>query len=158
MEIWPYSLLPDPIRTYSIDRVGSVVRTNMDSGRIRQRKRFTRDIRMFSVEWLFDDFQFEVFQSFFAHTINQGSDFFTVDLWIGDGFSSVSARFENGTYQTSFTDPHWAVSASLEVENAPVLSNDTLTHLIYIGTDLDSFIFQQNRFHIYIHNTSPVLD
>lgn len=136
---WPSEpILPKP----SVDLGGSVkpatVRTNMESGRPRQRKRFTTGWRTKNVSWVLTNDEFAIFQAIVKFKLNNGADFFDMALPIGDPddeteaeFAVQSVRFVDGVYKYSYQDVmHWKVSATLETENTSPMDEATLDGIL----------------------------
>lgn len=121
MSAWP-SLLPNPTGSFSGSNSATTVAVTMESGRVRQQRRFTAELRLFNATWDLDDYQFGMFQSFVLHKLNNGADYFTVDLPVGAGYQMVSARIVSGEYNAEVhgITPHWNVTAQLEVIDALV--------------------------------------
>lgn len=142
MYTWPTSVLGDvSVTPCAQGSLAAVARTAMDSGRIRQRQRFTTDIRHFDVQWWFTDQKYAIFQAVVKLRLNMGNDYFTIDLPLGDQvgvmggtptpLTSVSARFVGGAngIKAAWQPSLWQVSAQLEVETVPGLTAGNLTTL-----------------------------
>lgn len=133
METWP-TLLPAPTSAYDIKLNASKLRTQMDSGRYRQRQRFGRENRLISVAWEFDDNEYEFFQSFYLYKLEGGVDFFNVTIPLGGGMRSFVARFADDPDAKYMDVLNWTVSSTLEVEDARVLSEADFDTLVGIGS------------------------
>lgn len=137
MEAYPISILPQPSSASfsgSNDQA-STVRTQMDSGRYRQRSRFTATMNTYKVSWEMDDFQWGMFQSWIKYKISRGADFFTIDIPTGgDGLKNITARIVAGTVTQTYKDVlNWTVSASVETEDNLDWSEDDYDTLLTIG-------------------------
>ncbi len=135
MEDFPSQYLPAPTVSFNGNTAGSTIRTQMESGRVRQRSRFTRETRLYSVNWEMSDFQYGLFQSFVLYQINRGADWFNIDLPVGgEGMRTVSARIVDGKYSGAHVPVmNWNVSAQLEVDDAGVWSEDLYFLMIELG-------------------------
>lgn len=91
----------------------------MDSGRTRRIP--LDDVRRDTLEvrWVLSEFQWAIFQSWFEHKIDNGADWFTIDLILEGTLAAYTARFVDGAYRWQCTDGVWTVEASLEVEEVP---------------------------------------
>jgi len=91
----------------------------MDSGRRRQRLRFSTEIETYSVQWSFTGAEFATFKEFFRDDLQGGTLFFTITLPLGadPDFEDMSLRFLEGKYASQYK-PHdtWVVTATLERE------------------------------------------
>lgn len=127
--IWPDdTILPPPtISGFSGDIAQSTIRTNMDSGRPRQRMRFTSGWRSISVSWEFSDEEFRIFQAIHKFKLNGGNDFFDMELALGDDIDTYTVRFVGGRYKYKYqAHMYWVVSAELENSNTSVMTEEEL--------------------------------
>lgn len=119
MAAWP-STLPQPLAPgYGINPVDPALRTDMDVGAARVRRRTAARNDRVSVNWLFTDAQLTIFRAWFddaATGAAGGAAWFTVSLAIGTGgVVPVAARFV-GVYRVSHHGALiWSVTAELEV-------------------------------------------
>lgn len=121
MASWP-TTLPSPLLSgYGISPSDQVIRTEMEGGETRSRRRSSARKDSFPVSWKFTDAQMAIFRAWFDSPsyADGGNAWFTVYLATGDtGIDSVTARF-NGAWQASMESGlHWNVSATLEVRYA----------------------------------------
>lgn len=132
--VWPDDTILSRVET---DLGGSieptVIRTGMESGRWRQRRRFTSGWRSISASWLFNDSEFEIFKAIVTYKLADGADFFQISLPLGDdSFQNYVVRFVEGKYDFRYQDfMHWRVSARLEMENTqPLITEEELDDII----------------------------
>lgn len=155
---WP-TFLPLPNNSFSIKHEKELVRSTMESGRIRQRIRFSGARETYSVQWTFSDSEFEFFRAWFEHTISGGLDWFDISLPVGGAgeLKTVSARFIG-----QYSDSHLAVlnhrvSATLETES-PIIQDSSWTDaILYWGNDLDQAIVDLDLFDNLINTQFPTL-
>lgn len=142
MENWPTSILPDPTVDLSGESTTLMGRTDMDSGRTRQRQRTSRVGRTYPVSWEFDDYQYGMFQSWVKWKLHNGADPFLIDLPTGgEGMKTVTARLVNGKYSDKYVPVmNWKVTATLEVDDPLIWDEDTFDTLYPLGplTDLET--------------------
>jgi len=120
---WPASKLPLPSTDFDGANERATIRTKMDSGRFRQRRRFTSGLRTFKASWQFDDDQFALFQGVVKYKLSEGADWFTIDLPFGDGFKNYRVRFIEAKESFNYQDVlHWKVDAQLETETTSPLT------------------------------------
>ncbi len=145
MEDFP-ALLPDVSLEFGAEPRDAIKRSLMTSGRIRQQLQFTREERVQSVRWVFSEFEWAMFQSWFKYKISQGADFFNIELPMGGEthMEEVQARFI-GTpaynVQKNTDDAghgQWIITASLEVEDPPVMPEEDFEVFEDLGDSLDS--------------------
>lgn len=110
----PFSI-PIPLRSnYKVSPIDQTVRTDMEFGAARMRRRTSARLDTVSVEWLFSPDDMAGFRAWFDYDIAGGAAWFDLTLNIGDGIDTVTARFT----QPWSCDPvgfHWKVSGELEV-------------------------------------------
>lgn len=139
MITWPVSL-PNPDRDFSARVSSPFIRTQMDSGRFRQRVRFTRDLRATNVVWTFSDEEYTFFQGVYRHLLNSGADWFTINLPFGDGLRPFTARFTSGGYDAKHDGVmYWRVRATLETEDDSALSAESTDAIVAVGSDVSEF-------------------
>lgn len=133
MESWPTSILPDPLLELDGENDSNATRTQMASGRIQQRRRFSLDLHTMSARWRLTEDQFALFQSFVYYKLSGGSDWFELDMKRGGGLKTYKVRMVDGKYQYRLNSPHWDVSARLEVEEQNYVPEAELDESILEG-------------------------
>lgn len=123
MEILPVHL-PFPTTSLSVAQRPSAIRTKMDSGFVRQRRRFSVEHVGVGVDWSFDDFQMGMFEAFHKHKINLGADWFEMQVPLGGGnIRTHVVRLIDGIYSQQYEDVgYWKVSCDLEVQERHIYS------------------------------------
>lgn len=112
--------LPAPlIAGYEVDPIDQTVRTDMEAGAARVRRRTTVLQDKVQASWIFTNAQFTAFRTWFNDPNNGagGAAWFTVNLMVGSGsLTSVTARFV-GPFTAPMLDGfNWQVNAVLEVQ------------------------------------------
>jgi hypothetical protein len=142
MITWPpETVIPPPKVDFAGEVDAPTIRTKMDSGRVRQRQRFTREFRPLRVAWKLKDEEFGLFQSIHKHALNSGADWFTITLPLGDGMKEYTVRFSGGGYSFKYDEVmYWDVSAKLETEDqAEPQDAETVEALAAIEFDIAAF-------------------
>lgn len=118
--------LPFPLRQdYGLQTTSPLQRTQMDSGRFRSRRRFSSVPTTFTVSWIMNDFQAQVFESWFRDTIMDGAAWFEVSLKTPLGLQPVEARFAemySGPLLVGVSS--WRFSAQLESRERQVIDSE----------------------------------
>lgn len=118
MATWSSSLPAPLVSGYQLSPVEQSLRTEMEFGAARSRRRsFTRNDRV-NVSWQFTDAQMDIFRTWFdnASQAAGGSAWFSIVLPIGDtGATAQEARFVGIYRATLLPGLHWTVAATLEV-------------------------------------------
>lgn len=155
MITWPTSL-PLPSVTLSGSASNPVIRTEMETGLVRQRRRFLSDTESFSVQWLFTALEFAAFRSFFKNTLQAGTLSFDISLPVGESLVDVSCVFIGGTYDfTHVPVMNTRVSAKLETQ-APQTPDENWLYIFDLtGGNPDSFESTFASLHVLIHQAFP---
>jgi hypothetical protein len=124
MIVYPRDYLPLPLREgYGFQAVSPMQRTELQSGRARQRRRFTSVPTMASVSWLLNDVQSQLFEAWFEDALISGSEWFECPLKTPEGIQDYIARFTD-IYQgpALIGVSHWRFTAELELRERPILA------------------------------------
>jgi hypothetical protein len=134
METWPEQF-PAPDTSFSVSTDPTMLRTSMDSGQVRQRRRFSTETTVLNVTWTLTDGELSLFTGFVAYRLNAGVDWFKITLPVtGGGFKEQTARFLNGRFDQTYVDfGGWAVSAKLEVLSRDLISPTLVDILTFVG-------------------------
>lgn len=116
--------LPVPLREeYKLNHVSPFTRATMESGRARQRRRFSSVPTIANVSWIFKgDTQAAAFEAWFRDAINDGADWFNMPLKTPVGMQDYVCRFVD-----MYTGPDligissWRISAQLEIWERPLM-------------------------------------
>lgn len=115
MPAWP-STLPAPNRDgYTLNPAPAFIRTNMDGGKARQRKRFTSVPTSIPLQWLFTQQQLAIFEAWWKYQINLGTSTFTMQLYNGKGYNNYNVRFIKEYSAPVARGIYFYVSAQVEV-------------------------------------------
>ena len=114
---WP-TQLPLPEQSgYAIQHVSPLQRTQMVSGRARQRRVYTSVPSNVAVQWFLTEQQAQLFETFFRYAITDGADWFLLPLktpmFTGDYECRFTGIYEGPTL-TAFDK--WTVSATIEIK------------------------------------------
>ena len=116
MATWPTTLPRPQVAGYVIAPLDVTVRTDMEAGLPRVRRRSVARNDQVSVAWRFTDAQMATFRAWFDGDCANGASWFTVDLNTGDAcLLSVQARFVGPWQSQMQPGPRWQVSAKLEI-------------------------------------------
>lgn len=123
--VWPDFLPPPTLADYSLKPKSRTVRTDMEAGTARVRRRFTRVPTVTPAQWVFDQAQFGLFEWWFENTIDGGAAWFAGPALNGTGLINVQCRFIDGQGGPYEAKPQggglWRVSAQLEVDQMPFI-------------------------------------
>lgn len=118
MATWPTTLPAPKLSGYQLQPVSPSLRTDMEVGAPRSRRRsYARNDRV-GVSWLMTDAEFSAFRTWFDADAEAagGSAWFYISLWIGaTGSTLQEARFVDSYQSVLAGHAKWAVTAQLEV-------------------------------------------
>lgn len=109
--------LPKPLRNgYGMNHVSPMMRSELQSGRARQRRRYTSVPTIVSVSWILTQPQAAVFESWFRYDIVDGSEWFNATLRTPVGFEPYECRFaEMYSGPDLIGKTLWRFTAELEI-------------------------------------------
>lgn len=102
--------------------VSPLMRSDLQSGRARQRRRFTSVPEAVSVTWLFNDSQGQAFEAWWRDALVDGSLWFECPLDHPIGYDFYTCRFTGVYGGPDRVGPHlWSYSGELELRERAVL-------------------------------------
>lgn len=132
METYPQDKIPVPLlEPFSFDDRDTVLRTQMESARFRQRKRFTKEFYTSTAKFRFSLDQFRIWQSWVYWKINSGADWFLLNMQMGGGnvgdaaFKTFTVRLA-APYKVTRAGDVFDVTVPIETEDPQFM---TLTQL-----------------------------
>lgn len=92
---YPHGLLPYPLREgYGLTPVSPLMRTSMQSGRAKQRRRYKSTPTEADVTWQFtQEGQAQLFEAWYSAVINDGASYFYMALKTPLGMHQYKCRF-----------------------------------------------------------------
>lgn len=107
-------------RSYQLE--DPLQRTQLSSGRARQRRRFTSVPQYANISWLFNDNQAQLFEAWWRDSLIDGSQWFEYPLRTPLGLDERTSRFTSVYTGPSRVGPNlWSYSAELELRERAVL-------------------------------------
>ena len=153
--VWPPTLPLPTVPGYSVHPEDAILRTEMEAGLARQRRRFTNVPTKVSVRWIMRRDQYAIFEGWYRWQAKEGANWFTITLLGGLGLLDQEARF---TRQFSARllagGTLWEITSELEIRERPVLDEGLLNLLL--SEDPAGLIFSGNNLHILVHQTLPI--
>lgn len=126
MATWPTTLPLPQVSGYSVKPVQAFLRTNMDKGAARQRKRFSAVPVIVSVSFMLTQTQFETFEAWWHFNIADGAGWFNTSLANGKGITTCEARFTGAYEAPTAGGLNWLISGTLEVRSMPIITEAEL--------------------------------
>lgn len=121
---YPHDMLPLPLQDgYGFTPVSPLLRTQMQSGRAKQRRRYRSTPTELPVTWLMKtNAQAQLFEAWYQDAINDGASWFDMSLKTPQGLLPYSCRFTeiyNGPVLVG--GRYWQFTATLELRERPVI-------------------------------------
>ena len=120
--------LPYPVQQgYALQHVSPMTRTDMQSGRARNRRTFTSVPSGVSVAWIFTKVEAQLFEGWFRDSLgaSDGASWFTMTLDTPLGLYPYDCRFTeiySGPTPVAFNK--WQFTATLEIRERPLIAPD----------------------------------
>ena len=150
---WPTTLPLPTVQGYGIRPGEAILRTEMEAGPARQRKRFTQVPTRISVRWVMRREQFALFEAWYRWQAKEGGQWFMIDLLGGIGLTTHEARFTRQFDARLIGGVLWEIASELEIRERPTLSADELA--VALDSDLALLFRDMNALHTFVHVTLP---
>ena len=156
MEIlWPDTLPLPTVQGYNIQPGDTILRTEMDAGLARQRRRFTNAPTKVSVRWIMRRDQYAIFEGWYRWHAKEGANWFSITLLGGLGLLEQEARFTRQFASRLLAGGTlWEITSELEIRERPVLDEGLLNLLL--SEDPQGIIIAVNGLHTLVHQTLPI--
>lgn len=121
---YPHNHLPLPLQEgYGFQPVSPLLRTQLTSGRARQRRQYTSTPTQASVKWIFTtDAQAMIFEAWYRDVLSDGAAWFLMRLQTPLGVRDYRCRFTDIYQGPTLVAPiYWQFSATLELWERPIL-------------------------------------
>ena len=147
-------LLPLPlVEDYSITPNEAIIRTQMESGTARQRRRFDSVPSKITVKWFMNASQFSLFEAWYKYHAKEGAELLVFSYLGGVGVLEEEARLTQQFTARLQNGILWAITSELEIRARPTLSEGALN--ILLSNDFEKLSQSVNRLHEYVHITCP---
>ena len=154
MTIYFPTHLPYPTTDgYLIKPDEAIVRTDMEAGPARQRRRYTQTPSKISVRWIMNREQFSLFESWYRFYAKEGAEWFVITLLGGLGMLEQEARFTKQFDAKLLKGVLWEITSELEIRDRPTLSDGALG--ILLDCDYDKLVIATDILHKFVHITCP---
>lgn len=137
--------LPLPLREgYGFEPINNILRTEMESGRARQRIAFTKVPTANNLRWYFDVTQAQLFEAWAIQVAK--AQWFTMKLQTPMGFLDYEARFTESPIGPVLIGVNgWQFTAKVELKERPVLEEGWVEYLPEYILLADIFDLAVNR-------------
>jgi hypothetical protein len=120
---YPHDLLPYPLRDgYGLTPVSPLMRTTMESGRAKQRRRYKSTPTQVDVSWQFTQpGQAQLFEAWYAGVLQDGASYFYMKLKTPLGMQPYKCRFVDIYDGPKPVGNFWRYQAVLELWERPIV-------------------------------------
>ena len=153
MIAWPETLPLPTVEGYGIQPGDAILRTEMEAGPARQRRRFTQVPSRVSVRWIIRRDQFALFEAWYRWQAKEGGAWFEIELLSGLGLLTQEARFTRQFQAQLLGGTLWEIRSELEIRERPVLDEGLLNLLL--SEDAQGIITVSNSLYVLVHQTLP---
>ena len=153
MIAWPETLPLPTVEGYGIQPGDAILRTEMEAGPARQRRRFTQVPSRVSVRWIMRRDQFALFEAWYRWQAKEGGAWFEIELLGGLGLLTQEARFTRQFQAQLLGGTLWEIRSELEIRERPVLDEGLLNLLL--SEDAQGIITVSNSLYVLVHQTLP---
>ena len=150
---WPDQLPLPTLAGYAIQPGEAILRTEMEAGPARQRRRFTNAPSRIAVRWVMRAEQFALFEAWYRWAAAEGGAWFEIDLLGGLGLAPQEARFTRQFEARLYRRRLWEVTSELEVRARPTLSEAGMA--ILLTEEVTGLIASVDGLHDLVHQTLP---
>lgn len=120
--VFPATLPKLVMTNYSYKPTNNLIRTQMETGPAKQRRRFVNVPTEISAEWIFTRAELGIFEKFWKEQLYDGAGWFKLKVVNGAGESECNARFtEPYSASASVREFMWKVNGKVEVMGLPVV-------------------------------------
>ena len=151
--LWPTTLPLPSIEGYGLHPGEAILRTEMEAGPARQRRRYTQVPSRISARWVFRREQFALFEAWYRWHAKEGGEWFEINLLGGLGLVIHEARFTRPFDAQPRSGVLWEVSSELEIRERPTLDEDALE--IFLESDPTALLASINELNTLVHQRLP---
>lgn len=132
---------------YSLSPVSPLLRTDLNSGRARQRRKYLSTPMEVNLNFMFTPGQYMLFEGFYHYQLNDGVAWFNMPLILSTGDDNYVTRFKDIYTEADVQSgvSCWKLSATLEVWVRPVIDPDWSEILPDYLAGADIFDVAMNR-------------
>ena len=153
---WPTTLPLPTVQGYGVQPGEAILRTEMEAGLARQRRRFTDVPTKVSVRWIMRRDQYAIFEGWYRWHAREGASWFAITLLGGLGLLEQEARFTRQFSSRLLAGGTlWEITSELEIRERPVLDEGALN--LVLTEDINGLLAASNQFHILVNQTLPHL-
>lgn len=138
---YPKDLKLPLVSTHRLSQNSNLLRTEMASGRARQRKRFQSVPTTMAATWKLKTDQAVILEGFVKHGTNDAVNWFVMPIRTPQGLIDHDVRFKQSPLEScSFNGGFWSYSANIEIKERQVVSEEEAVNLLLFPEKLEEFV------------------
>ncbi len=151
---YPKDLKLPLVSSHRLSQNSNLLRTDMASGRARQRKRFQSVPTTMGATWKLNKYQAQILEGFVTHGVNDAVNWFLMPIRTPQGLIEHEVRFINSPLEScTYNGGFWNYSANIEIKQRQVVSEETMVSLILTPLTAETFaVSVTNSMNKYLEN------
>ena len=138
---YPKDLKLPLVSTHRLSQNPNLLRTEMASGRARQRKRFQSVPTTMAATWKLKADQAVILEGFVKHGTNDAVNWFVMPIRTPQGLIDHDVRFKQSPLEScSFNGGFWSYSANIEIKERQVVSEELVMNQLASPLTLNTFV------------------
>jgi hypothetical protein len=124
MAQWPAGLanVNTPLAALNHVLTDGAIRTEMDTGAARQRRRFSGVPRQTPITMSMTTLEYRIFEAWWKHELNGGTSWFTRKWPTSAGVVALQMRFVGPYSDKLIGENAWNIDVKVEIRSVPVMS------------------------------------
>ena len=153
---YPKDLKLPLVSSHTLAQQSNLLRTDMASGRARQRKRFQSVPTTMGASWKLNKYQAQILEGFVTHGINDAVNWFLMPVRTPEGLIEHEVRFKQSPLEScTYNGGFWNYSANIEIKKRQVVSEEGMVELLVKPLTYDSFVGSiTNSMNNYLENNN----
>lgn len=138
---YPKDLKLPLVSSHTLAQQSNLLRTDMASGRARQRKRFQSVPTTMGATWKLNKHQALILEGFVTHGTNDAVNWFLMPIRTPEGVIEHEVRFKKSPLESaSFNGGFWNYSANIEIKKRQVVSEETTVNGLLAPNTIEQLV------------------
>lgn len=138
---YPKDLKLPLVSSHRLSQNSNLLRTDMASGRARQRKRFQSVPTTMGASWKLNEYQAQILEGFVTHGTNDAVNWFLMPIRTPEGVIEHEVRFKQSPLESaSFNGGFWNYSANIEIKKRQVVSEEATVNRLLEPNTSEEFV------------------
>ena len=138
---YPNDLKLPLVSSHRLSQNSNLLRTDMASGRARQRKRFQSVPTTMGATWKLNKYQAQILEGFVTHGVNDAVNWFLMPVRTPQGLIEHEVRFINSPLESCiYNGGFWNYSANIEIKKRQVVSEEATANRLLEPNTIEQFV------------------